>query len=83
MRKLLEKIEDKKSLWDKYGGVNNGIDNFLTVMGFNPNVKRPEKKRGMCPECGKAEVVTVEDHPDTEMNCMVHRCKACGYEKEL
>ena len=72
----------KNKLWDEYGGKSPALDNFMTVMGFNPNKDYSQKKR-QCPRCKKESLVVKERHPDTDMNCMVDYCRECGYEKEL
>ena len=83
MRKLIESLEKKdQGLWDRYGGQDEGIDRMLTSLGFNPGVQ-PKTRKKVCPECGKNEMVMIERHADTDMNYMEHKCKACGYEKEL
>lgn len=84
MRRLIERIEERgEILWDIFGGKDPGVDKMLTSLGFNPAKppKGPRKKK--CPECGKVEMITVERHADTDMNCMAQKCKSCGYEKEL
>ena len=72
----------KDDLWSKYSGKDDGIDNLLTVMGFNPNVDYSQKKK-VCSKCGEKEVVVKERHADTDMNCMVEVCLACGHEIEV
>ena len=85
---LLEDIQKKfwmgedKDLWGEYGGRNEGMDRFLTAMGFNPNVSDLIEKK-QCPKCGERKLSIKERHPDTGMDCMVSSCSNCKYEKEL
>ena len=84
MIRLLERLEENmETLWDRFGGKDPGIDRMLTSLGFNPAKPPGGPQRERCPECGKMEMITVERHADTDMNCMAHKCKLCGYEKEL
>jgi hypothetical protein len=41
-----------------------------------------EKAGRACPRCGSTDVSFVEVHPDTDMNDVVLRCKACGFDEE-
>jgi predicted nucleic acid-binding Zn ribbon protein len=61
----------------------NGVSKFLRAMGFNDDMTpiKHERKMYDCPQCGKKEAYYVEEHPDTDMNEIVLKCK-CGYVSE-
>lgn len=62
------------------GYLVEGMGMLTSMFGNGP---RREAKKSACPKCGKVEVVFKEKHPDTDMNYMVRRCRACGHEEEV
>jgi len=63
----------------------NPFDNsFARALGINPDgtLMKFKRKTHKCPKCGENSAYYKEEHPDTDMNCMVEKCP-CGYEKEM
>ena len=59
------------------------VDTFLAKFGLGPKYIPKESPKRECPQCHKMNAFVKEEHPDTDMNCMILKCPDCGYEKEL